>query len=816
MCRNATCDRDFNGSSSCSCHPACEIFNDCCYDTLDRFKDCPWREETETFMTEIFPSYQDYFQCTTDLISNNGSSRYWMVSKCPANWTGINKCDVIDDNNNVVIGRLEDNLGSVPLTSKRGLTFRNIYCAFCHGENLTELSPWFLDATDCDVNATIDFHQTNVSVKDKISLLNRHCRSLKFRPSQSNHPMHSVSLIPCHSVLKGDMIDSCDDATENELIAAKCSAVVGPVWVLGQRFKNTFCAQCYWSSKGRNIVVYEECKGAIQNPNTGGSNPSLVPISITFDFLPQLHRGVSPSVDRTNMLTTSITCDEGEVFDPFKHACVSLTCKEGFYLKDESCHVMPSFKRHPTYICDQTLLKIVSRTTDLISFNRSSCATNLERVSSCLPETLQSLILAVEEEYYDCHLTNNLTESNQSETTQVITSSLEIFERILSSINMDIPISSRTENCKHFDFLEISSRCLSKHNNFEVICDPHWLNESQWKINEENSSVQGVLISGELLDSSQIAIRYSLHFSDTNTIKHTTSLQKCHFLTSELSKCPLLALDRSVLTNQSENGSTVFVYLPDPSQKFSKGSYLELNDGSIKVCNFLDKTGFSFLPRFSKFQVILSTVGISLSLIALVVTLLTYCLFSKLRKRRASFLIMILCGCLIVAQLLLLLAGVSSHSSALCSAVSGLGHFFWLSVFSCTSVLGVTMVQTFSINPSSKRSERVSKKYICKLLFVCIGIPLAITFSLFLVYQVDGNQLDITYGSSGGCWIGGTRVNLYAFGVPVAVSLGMNCICFTCVSVSICLQKRRSIQIRKTRDENQLRELLIYTKVSFI
>ncbi|PIK49912.1 putative EGF-like module-containing mucin-like hormone receptor-like 3 [Apostichopus japonicus] len=803
-----------NASTHCSCHPACEIFRDCCYDTLQRYRDCSSGSEVTQFVTEILPNYREYFQCTTDVISAN---RYWLVSKCPASWTGVNQCDVRDNDTNTVIGGLNDHLAGVPVLSKNGVTFKNVYCALCHGEDLSGLSPWSFEAKSCDYtfyNETFGMNHSTVSVTDNILFLTEHCASVQFHPP-TDHQKYALSIIPCH-LANTEMIDTCEESEDIErAIASNCSIVSAPIHVVGKTFKNKFCSQCYWSHIGVQIMISEFCSPSI-NVDPMVKGPNFVPISITFNF-GSSSTGASILVDNKQLIRTSITCDLDEVYDPFTSSCVPVMCQDGYYFQDGNCYLISNWTANFSGTCDQFFIKIITvmKTAETNTSLNRSCATHLETVSSCLMEILHCL------HFNDDDVTCDVTNGNHYDSIEILTRTADIGKSLIKMTNTSMSsVLSRPIGCKYFDKLEISSRCIPEENSFDIICDRYqWLNETQWEITNGENSTISIMISNsnETLDISQVAIRHTFIFSSQNNIKpqHIISLQKCRFQFNELKKCTYLALNSSLFA-RSPNDSEVLVYLPDPSYIFSPDSYRKLKDGHIQVCNFLQQTGYSFFPRYSNVQTIMSTVGTSLSLLALSMTLLTYCLFPTLRKRRASILIMTLCGCLILAQLLLLSAGVTTENPTLCSIVSSVGHFFWLTAFSTTSVLGVTMVQTFSIGNAATRNESLSTRSIYVLLISCFGLPVAISGALYLLYLIDNEPHRITYGSSVGCWIGGPKVNLYAFGIPVGISLAMNLICFAMVSVSICNQKRKSLHIRKNKEDSQLRDLLIYTKIFFI
>lgn len=244
--------------------------------------------------------------------------------------------------------------------------------------------------------------------------------------------------------------------------------------------------------------------------------------------------------------------------------------------------------------------------------------------------------------------------------------------------------------------------------------------------------------------------------------------------------------------------------------------YKILQNGSIQVCNVLQNTGtikYTFSLEYSRLEIILSTAGICLSIICLSFTLVTYCVFQTLRSSLANILIITLCSCLFLAQMLLIFAGFVSVSPPLCAIVTGLAHFVWLSVFTTSSMLGLTLSKTFSLSNQAVLTTQPSRKTVIWYLLICFGVPLVICGLLLVLFLLNGDTLGITYGSKGGCWIGGETVNLFAFGIPVAACLVVNLLLFLHVTVSICMQTRRSDRMRKSKQRSHFRELLIYVKV---
>ncbi|KAJ8049848.1 hypothetical protein HOLleu_02769 [Holothuria leucospilota] len=243
-----TCGSYTTASSSCSCHPACRLFGDCCYNHQKYANFCSLDNGDENLFLNILSKYKGHFQCNFDTISEQ---RYWMVSNCPDSWNGPNNCD--KDTYNYTVGTLED-ISDIPVISLDGVTFRNIYCAACHEEDLTKLTPWSLGDEGCAETDTFDANST-LTIREKILYLLSNCKNVTFLPPRS----HFLTVIPCH-LIEYDVIDTCNSTTTLQVFNDNCSSVVGPVKVNGQPFKNTFCVDCYYAKQNNTeVVLSEQC-----------------------------------------------------------------------------------------------------------------------------------------------------------------------------------------------------------------------------------------------------------------------------------------------------------------------------------------------------------------------------------------------------------------------------------------------------------------------------------------------------------------------------------------------------------------------------
>ncbi|KAJ8047328.1 Adhesion G protein-coupled receptor L3 [Holothuria leucospilota] len=737
-----------------------------------------------------------------------------MVSKCPDSWNGTNECDVTKETSTITVGKLENNLSAIPVVSTDGVTFRNIYCAICHIEDPANLIPWSFEAEEC-LDTDLFETRSNFSIKDKVRYLIENCKAVSFLPPASHSYLFST-LIPCREVDQY-VIDVCEHPTQNNTLAGKCSLIAAPLEFNGKSFKNKFCWNC---SVKANVTL--ACKKVSAHPTIVHSlaffpvrTPPLVPISITFDFGGQTG-GVSISKEGDEIERTFITCKIGQVFDPFKSKCVHLACPDGYLLKDAVCLQKTSMNNNnDTVSCARFEIDV---TLDLKNIDEAYCLSSLENVHECFLQDLKFLFTTnIQYNTASCQTGNNKSRLMFN----TFSPSRDMIRSVLSSTAGVSNFSSTFSRfCSSIEFIEILAYCNSSQTGFAPECRSNWLSSKQWRFKE--NSTQDIVIKEtlEVISLSEIKIKRYLNFSlDHNNSRSSedVSIMRCNIYQGGNITCPFITLNASLFKPEIKN-SNILVYKKNDSIRLTIGMYKLLSNGSIQVCNFFQRVGmvrYHFLPQYSNLEGIISTVGISLSIVGLFWTLVTYCLFSELRSLLANILIMTLCTCLIPAQVLLIFAGVAAGSSLLCGVVSSLGHFFWLATFTTSSVLGFDLSRTFGLRNQVLRPKTPSWSKVNVFVLFSFIPPSIISGTLMVLYFADAGQFGITYGSEGGCWIGGQAVNLIFFGIPVAVCLMLNLAFFLYVSLSIFIQKRDSERIMNN-NSSKPRDMLIYVKIFVI
>ena len=135
------CHQSYRKTSSCECRGS--------YCTLDA--DCCPKNSTVSTSTasESAQSMSNYMQCQKRFLSAIVNpvlvgDAYYMVSLCPANWT-------TDYKYQEEIGLNCSTSGGFPPISDpvTGTTFKNVYCAICHGANISNLIAWQTSLLSC-------------------------------------------------------------------------------------------------------------------------------------------------------------------------------------------------------------------------------------------------------------------------------------------------------------------------------------------------------------------------------------------------------------------------------------------------------------------------------------------------------------------------------------------------------------------------------------------------------------------------------------------------------------------------------------------
>ncbi|XP_075062984.1 adhesion G protein-coupled receptor E3-like [Mixophyes fleayi] len=192
----------------------------------------------------------------------------------------------------------------------------------------------------------------------------------------------------------------------------------------------------------------------------------------------------------------------------------------------------------------------------------------------------------------------------------------------------------------------------------------------------------------------------------------------------------------------------------------------EIESSTLCACNHLSTFAVLMAPGEIPVDVgleVISRIGLTVSLVCLCLSLLTFTLCRSLRSAHTSVLI-VLCGCLFLGQLLVLFGLRQGEYKVLCSVIAGSLHFFFLCAFCWMSIESILLFMTVRNLQSMNymTSQRSYFPYVC---LVGFGIPLIIVV-ITAAIRSDG------YRNNKFCWL---ALNLvWSFMGPVCVFITIN------------------------------------------
>ncbi|XP_077326208.1 adhesion G protein-coupled receptor E3-like [Lithobates pipiens] len=156
-------------------------------------------------------------------------------------------------------------------------------------------------------------------------------------------------------------------------------------------------------------------------------------------------------------------------------------------------------------------------------------------------------------------------------------------------------------------------------------------------------------------------------------------------------------------------------------------------------CSHLSSLAVIMAPQELKDDFILTVItyiGLNVSLVCLLLSILTFVLCRSLRSAHTSVLTAI-CGCLFLAQLLVLVGLVQTQNELVCSIIAGGLHFLFLCAFSWMTIESILLFMTVrnlqAVNYMTSQRSRFS--IMCLLAFgvptVIVGVTIAVGFKKY-------------------------------------------------------------------------------------
>ncbi|XP_046380663.2 G-protein coupled receptor Mth-like [Haliotis rufescens] len=293
---------------------------------------------------------------------------------------------------------------------------------------------------------------------------------------------------------------------------------------------------------------------------------------------------------------------------------------------------------------------------------------------------------------------------------------------------------------------------------------------------------------------------------------HVTNFS--HSLSSNAGDCSRLRLNGSEFAI-SEDGTleTVSGYVFDQSEYYYDGKFAyvctNLTQNFTEISTFIDqKTEFNFSPMTA----IITSVGLFVSLLGLMITMVIYALIKSLRNIPGKI-ILSLTTSLFFANLTVLFAPRAESFPTLCKVIAALMHYLFLDAFLWMNVMAADVWFTFSKSfVKAGDGGKSSKRFIFYNVYVRGVAIVLVTAAVTVDNVVSESQFKPNYGR-GLCWITNKRGLLVFFASPLFLLICLNFVFFSIAAKNIHDAKRKSAIYLGKGDRSQFG---IYVKLSVV
>eukprot|EP00057_Strongylocentrotus_purpuratus_P018178 XP_011672652.1 PREDICTED: uncharacterized protein LOC105442336 [Strongylocentrotus purpuratus] len=794
--------------SRCSCDDVCERFADCCWDYQSACQTGGGGDGGDGFGIFDPPGFSDPFGPEEEKFDMPASVRpdmyscfstrkenYLFVSRCPPAWDGSDsqaRCENTTD--------FSDPLIFVPVSLGTQVTFRNVYCAICHGVQPANLTSW-----------PVDFHCSD----DKILPLDIDEMLDRIRSGMCNHTIddaNKISRTPAYRPCAVDVISKCPEDFVDNGIAEACAGFIAPLQPPETQsvFANGYCVACNLPD-----LSYSEFIPCISVEVGDAVPPAGFPLTVLVDF--KGNNGIQFKANRDVVKQETVECQVGAVFDSLAGICRSLSCATGLSLQDGECTWNVRCVGNRVGI-ELSGFNIKNR--ECVSFQEAQGM--MKCLADILELSLDDVFLVRANPDVDQCIAQDVNE----------TLKVEIHVKMsYSKMSKMVTSSSRVHTCGA-SVLQFKVLCSDE----DRPCQYGWTNVDYGKDVSMVSIDQTTYLTFRGFHATQryksVEVRRTAEFQrsqENGTISLQEIVQICSDPTGNATDprlgnlpCPIITMNASEFHQVHIGDDTILVHL-ESSRNFTESEFRIGDTGNVLVCSFLSErsgilnvtTPEEFL-LYSDTQSILSTVCVTLSLISLTVTLSTFIMFPSLRKLTNNKLLFMFCIFLFLAQLLTVVGSYASPIPKLCKVVSATTHFCWIAVFAITNSLAFDLHHTFGYNQSFTFAQTSLKSLVRYLVYVP-GVSLCVVIPCVCIDVITDSQvLDYTYGDL--CWVGDDLMRLLAFGVPMAVLLAINVIFFSYTAIGIWKGHQNAKKVGRKNMRPSFQErfdlLKIYIKVS--
>jgi len=763
-CRKGCDNETFKGddldgdAAHCHCDQDCLTFQDCCADFTNLCEPKP--------VNPGIPLGRNYNYSCVKLSTEFGQKKgIYMITTCAANWNGNedvrSKClaGLKSSNRSFTSKNIVEDIPVASLIRNDGTQYRNIYCGICNNEPAILLPSWQLKFR-CNIRAPPSYY----SDEEKLNFFLKYCPTRILRP---NKYFKIRTCLP--------MISTCSLANEHQ--DGCINGKSGLVFSQTQRknYKNIHCLLCNGISLNTSQCGPEE-KGDFFKPKS---------FEIIMDFNQKENQDQRTREPKLSSITA--TCPTNKVFDPHLE-----TCETGSIVNPSKLFqaVRDSYRvklwMHPS---DESEWAVSAE-----EFKHAIC-------SSFALDPSQIDVISIAKEDRSTAVNFNLY-SGSLKTAKNNVSYETLNVSVILNFNKSFPIV--IEN-KTWIVLRITHRQLS-------CAQPEEFAPEEFVLLATGQAlVNGIgNKTAELLPSNKFFIKHNNSSNDSLVVCRSKFTVLCPFKLLLVSSSGYRIVANDSLLHTSTG------------RKYTKEEYNVVNElGKAWICtNYTAIPNTTAIPHpetktalESTFLRYFTIVGFSLSICALVLTLLIHCIFNELRGTLPGKNLMSLCLALLLAQFIWLFGSGDTDKPTFCSVIAAIIHYLILVSFACTAVIAFDTRRTFSSQISKAPSRSLGQSRNLRFLsYSCSawGVPLLFVIGCVLLDQF--HVVFIGYGNQDACWLVNSNAKIVAFATPIACVLLYNVIAFSHTVWAINNARTQTRRVKSSR-QDQRAVLKIYVRL---
>ena len=209
-----------------------------------------------------------------------------------------------------------------------------------------------------------------------------------------------------------------------------------------------------------------------------------------------------------------------------------------------------------------------------------------------------------------------------------------------------------------------------------------------------------------------------------------------------------------------------------------------------------------------------TVIGFSVSVFALVLTLVIHSIFGEMRRPLPGKNLMSLCLALTLAQFTWMLGTGDTDKPTFCTTVAAVIHYLFLVSFACMAIIAFDTRRTFSSQISRAPGISIGgqNKNILFLKYTCLAWGLPMLFVGGCVILDHFQVVFIGYGNEDACWLVSSDGKIIVFAVPIASVLLYNIGAFSHTIWAINSARKQTIRVKSARQDQKV-VLKIYLRL---